>query len=415
MEKIGFQDITTAERTPLASLQNLICVGDAEWDEQGRVVVHENGGVKTECFTSPSDNVAVSVTCRAEKPLTIRIGYVKRGGTICFEGIHSFTVSPKADGVVRLNKNFDASSLAVYYDAISFFVQIDASEQNLFEVVDGRIWNHSELENMDIYAENLEKMLMRIEQKMAQMEYRSSANAENIAVSPSGNRFIVHVDDDGCVSATPVVPNKVLFVGNSLLLGMSMTYGMCATSPRTDFYSQVCAAIRQKNPDVVFTRAHGARFEQLEDATRLDELWLEAPNPYTKRPLCESFTEDLDLIIFQLGTNVNNHERAVTLEKTIDPFLSYVKKSSPRARIVWMHGWGNEHLSGKTIVDACRRWGVGQFSIKDLRTKENEAHIGQEYELPNGEKQVVDEFWIEHPGDFGMKRIADRLIDFLRI
>ncbi len=33
----------------------------------------------------------------------------------------------------------------------------------------------------------------------------------------------------------PVVPKKVLFVGNSLLLGMFNLYGMCSSSPKLVF------------------------------------------------------------------------------------------------------------------------------------------------------------------------------------
>ncbi len=196
-------------------------------------------------------------------------------------------------------------------------------------------------------------------------------------------------------------------------LGMGF-YGMCASSPEDDYVYHVSQAIKAENPDVEITKIHGAPFEQLENADDFDKLW-NVCHPYTKKPMKELFTQDLDLIIIQLGENTNTPERDLVLQKTIDKFISGIKECSPKARIIWVHGFFNEDISGKTIIDACNRWRIGQICLKDLYTRENCAEITQEYLKADGTKAIVEEGWIEHPGNLGMKRIAQRIVDFLKL
>ncbi len=413
MDRLLLKDIQPTLKTPVVSLDKLMLAGDAEFTQSG-IYVKSCGGVKTELFKNNSAAVAVDIKCKSQKPLTVRIGYTKSNGDTTFEGIHPMTYNPEPDGTVELKKTFDAANLIVYYDATAFFVQIDCAEQNTFEITDGLIWQRNDLELSDIYSDNLEGMMLRIEDKFDKEALASSNNIENIMVSPSGKKFILNVDDDGNLYTTPTVPKNVLFVGNSLLLGME-TYGMCSSSPKDDYYYYVTEAIKEKNPDAMFKKVHGARFEQIEDPNDFDAVWNDEPNRYTQRPMKESFTPDLDLIIIQLGTNVNNEQRQYTIGKTIDKFISNIKSSCPKARIIWIHGWDNEQISGKIIRDACVRWRIGHFCIKDLSTKENYAQLGQEYELPDGSRGIVSEYWISHPGNGGMKKIADRIIDFLKL
>ena len=129
----------------------------------------------------------------------------------------------------------------------------------------------------------------------------------------------------------------------------------------------------------------------------------------------DSFSDDVDLIIIQLGENTNTLQRNEVLKANIDKFISGIKTKSPKARIVWVHGFFNENISGQTIIDACNRWRIGQLCIKDLYTRENCATASQTYVKGDGTVEKVQEGWIEHPGNLGMKRIADRIIKFLKL
>ncbi len=414
MEKITMRDISAIEKTPIVSLKELIAVGDAEICSDIAIRVASSGGAKTKPFKSNYSAVTVSIKCKTEKKLTLKIGYIKGNGDISFDGIKEIRANPDKNGYVHFWKIFDAANLIVYFDAVEFFVQIDCEEKNCFSVVDGLVWERKNFEESDIYGANLEQIIYKIEQRLSKTLYENSNNTENIAVSPNGKKFILNVDDDGQVYTTSTVPNNILFVGNSLLLGMG-NYGMCSTSSRADFYYHVCEGIKKKNSNASFKRVHGAMYEQLADREKFDSLWNEAANPFTGKPMKESFTKDIDLIIIQLGENVSTQERAKSLIETVDKFIALIKQSCPKARIIWVHGWFNEWLSGSIIVDACRRWRIGQICIKDLNTKENQGKLGQKYELANGESAAADDLWLTHPGDAGMKAIADRIIDFLKM
>ncbi len=414
MEKITMRDISAIEKTPIVSFKELIAVGDAEICSDIAISVEGKGGVKTKLFKSNYSAVTVSVKCKTDKALTLKIGYIKGNGNISFDGITEIRANPDSNGHVHFWKIFDAANLIVYFDAVEFFVQIECEEKNKFSIIDGLIWERKDFEESDIYGSNLEQIIYKIEHKLAKLSSESSNNTENIAVSPNGNKFIINVDNEGNLSTTPIIPNNILFVGNSLLLGMG-SYGMCATSPRADFYYHVCENIKKKNPNAQFNRVHGAMYEQLADEANFDNLWNEVANHFTGKPMKESFTGDIDLIIIQLGENVSTQERAKSLIATIDKFISLIKHNCPKARIIWVHGWFNEWLSGSIIIDACRRWRIGQVCIKDLNTKQNQGVLSQKYELANGKTAVANDLWLTHPGDMGMKAIADRIIDFLKI
>ena len=136
-----------------------------------------------------------------------------------------------------------------------------------------------------IYENDLEKMILKIENRLAKIAFESANNSENIAVSPNGNKFIINVDDFGNLFTTPLIPNKVLFVGNSLTLGMG-SYGMCATAPQNDYAYHVAEFIKSKNPNVSVGRVHGASFEQLEREEDFDYLW-NVYHKYTNKPMKE--------------------------------------------------------------------------------------------------------------------------------
>ena len=60
------------------------------------------------------------------------------------------------------------------------------------------------------------------------------------------------VREDGSEVQVPINPKKVLFMGNSILVGMFSTYGMCATDRYNDYAYHVSQAILERSPDCVF-------------------------------------------------------------------------------------------------------------------------------------------------------------------
>ena len=68
----------------------------------------------------------------------------------------------------------------------------------------------------------------------------------------------------------------------------------------------------------------------------------------------------------------------------------------------------------KNTVDCIRalseRHGFERIDIGDLRCRENESYSGQIRQNAEGEPICVKDTWITHPGDAGMRAIADRIL-----
>ncbi len=413
MESIYLKNILTSSQQPIVSLKELTPFGDAEISKDGTVKITGRGGVRTKKFITTED-VAVSLRLRSEKHITLRVAYIDSKGETHYDGTGEAVSSSVGDGLESIWKGFDAANLAVYRDAVDFFIELVCDGEAEFKVESGIVRGKSELERLSVYAEDLEGIVRNIDKKLAKIAYESASNTECIAESPSGKKFIVKVDDNGGISTAPTVPSKVLFMGNSLLLGMGY-YGMCATSPCNDYFHIVSQAILEKNPNAVIERVHGARFEQLEDVEAFDKAWSEEPNAYTKRPACESFTEDLDLVIIQLVENVNSQNRRRVFAQNIEKLIMSIKKSSPKARILWFYGWWGDPSRDHIVEDACRRHRIACTSIADLYSKSTLGHMGQTYECADGSVKVAPELWLGHPGDEGMALIAHRMIDFIKM
>ncbi len=195
------------------------------------------------------------------------------------------------------------------------------------------------------------------------------------------------------------VYHKVLFVGNSLVHGMG-GYGMCASSPRNDFVYYVSEAIRAVSPDCVFSKLHGAPLEQAE-SREAAEAWWENALP--------SFESDLDLIVFQVADNVNNDLRKENFNAVLDEMVGRILKLCPKAKFLYVYGWYAWHVTHEPIERVIAAYSLPSVNLRDLNVKENQGHPGQLYETPEGLKEVHDN-WITHPGNRGMKLIAERII-----
>ena len=102
-------------------------------------------------------------------------------------------------------------------------------------------------------------------------------------------------------------------------------FGMCATDSKHDYYYYVTRAILQKNPTAKFAKLSGTAFEGSKDLDTAGR-WYAA-----KRYL---FSEDLDLIIIQLGDNVNDNEKKAAFGNNIRQLLAQIKADCPKARVI---------------------------------------------------------------------------------
>jgi hypothetical protein len=209
------------------------------------------------------------------------------------------------------------------------------------------------------------------------------------------------------------IPNKVLIAGNSLLLGMENSFGMCSSAPDKDYFHHLSTYICKFNPGCVFNKLHISGYEHSESVEAFEKWWGEDENVYTKAPSKLSFTDDIDLIILQFGDNINTEAKFATFKADGDTFIERIKSACPKARIIVVNAWYNREPVFSDIVKLCEKHGIERVDIRDLRKIENEARDLKEFLSKDGSMKPVKETWITHPGDNGMRLIGEKIAEYL--
>jgi len=317
-----------------------------------------------------------------EDKLNVRARGLCNGGSfsligICQSGEEKTVYTAELSGAFDISYTFDPVSLGVYQGIVRFYAAISGDCK-----VDG--W------------------------EVSGIEVSPSSFADSSSRVRNGKVPVKHLD--GSVSEVSVIPKKVVFAGNSLLLGMFGSYGMCATDDKHDYAYLVKQAILQRSPDCSFSKLYSSPVEHSESRADLERWFYTDPNLGTKRPACESFTQDLDLITWQLMDNVNTPAKVAAFRENLPELIRLIKSHSPNARMIWIYGWYMKPEILDLIEDTCRQWGIETLNIESAHTPDNRSYSGQISIMPSGEQTVVKDLWITHPGNSGMAAIADMMI-----
>lgn len=337
----------------------------------------ENARFETDRISSLADEVKVNLCARADGKVTFNI--VRFDNELNSKTVYTKELCADEQGRVELEHTFDPVYLFVYESARSFsFVIEGASEITELTVVEGN----------------------------NEAEQGKEVSRDNTGVDKDGNPIVYVKLLNGERAETRRIPRKALFAGNSLLLGIG--YGMCSSAPDKDYYHYVSEHILSFNPDCKFGKLPGSVFERCES--------IEAFEGWYENHVYPQLSEDTDLIILQHGDNIGDEAKVLNFTKTKDLFIERLKKDVPYARIIWVHGWYNKKLSGPYVNEVCDKWDIECIDISSIRCRETEAHHQSEYfDIEEGKLKAVDKAWQTHPGDLGMKRIADRIIATLKL
>ena len=228
-----------------------------------------------------------------------------------------------------------------------------------------------------------------------------------VLTSPSGKKFRISVDDNGSLSAVSTIPTNVQIFGNSLTCYYKDSFpALGATDQNHDWYHYVADYIKSANSSAVIgPRRNIAPWEQ---STNRDEQFNQLIKP--------NLSADTDLVILQLGDNVNSDALHSGFATDVMNLFKEIKAISPKAKIYYIGMW---FCSFQDMIDsaqaACRKYDGTFVNIQDLANDpSNKAYIGEVVTLPDGTTKTLDnEGEAIHPGNTGYKKIADRLIDSL--
>lgn len=376
------------------SIKSLAAEGAAEiMPEEKRIYIKADKecGVSTPLFDSFIEKVQISFHGESMPDSIIRYTLYSYDD----DGKENMVYTTSVKGNFGVDYCFDPVSLAVYQNAVSF-------KFSLCAVTD----------TAEFY---LDKFVIIEGDDGAKADDESELQINNIVTLENDKRGVSVLQKNGEKLVVPIVPKKVLFVGNSILLGMFNTYGMCATSPEKDYAYYVQQEILKLNPDCEFYKLHGGGFEHSESAEAFESWFYHIENKYTNKPAVESFTEDLDLILIQLADNVNTEAKIANFKVNSELLLESIKERSPKARILWIYGWYNKYNSVEKLMELSKRWQMEIVDISGLRSKENESYTGQLSKDVEGQSVVVKDAWVTHPGDKGMKEIGKKIVQALML
>lgn len=237
---------------------------------------------------------------------------------------------------------------------------------------------------------------------------------EQTLASPDGNKWRIIVGNDGTLAAQSLSKRitRMHVIGNSLTyLGWTgWTCGMAASSPEKDWVWMLVQKLRTRNDAVVFhcwddedktsdtvTRVNGYAFESSASAESIMHLVATVP-------------ADADLVILQLGDNVNTDARRMAFNQQVGALAQAIHAKASGAIIVFVSGWFDQPTLNSAIDDAMVRIGGWHLTIGDLNTRANRATLGQTVTYPDRTTHVIDSAGVaQHPGDLGMSAIADRI------
>lgn len=204
-----------------------------------------------------------------------------------------------------------------------------------------------------------------------QIESNSNAidilNADKYLVAPNGKKYLLSVDNDGDLHTLSVIPNKTLFIGNSLLRGNG-AFGMCASSIDNDYYHYVTEAILDADPTATFDKLSGGTFESCTNVPDA-QTWM-------NNTLLSHLGNDIDLVIVQLGDNVNTAEKLNNFETTCSMLIEFIKTNAPNARVAWVGTWYSTAPKQAIIADACSKNQVVFVDISTIRNSSTQSYIG---------------------------------------
>jgi hypothetical protein len=370
------------------------------------VSINDTSGIITNSFT-PSGGIYVTINLNIASSIS---NPTSRPSLTLFNPLNDTWVTTLVeelnygDNIIR----FDPDYYAVYYNLSSFKLVIalaaDPSSTGTITITDFIVYQ-SKIDALNIYGNKLDDTILNIDNKLTSLntsiDQLVSKSPDLTVTSPSGYKYFIQVNDDGSMSLAKQIPSKALFIGNSLLYGFT-TFGMCASDSSHDYYHYVNNKILSLNSNYTVTKHEGYTWEGY---TTLSEQ-----NEWLNTVLLPLLSNDLDLIIIQLGDNINDAAKLAVFEQGTINFLKFIRQNCPKARTVWVGEWYSSSEKQSFIASACIKTGSFFIDISDINITENQSAIGNTVTMDNGSTYTVTQAGVaSHPGNTGMLKIANRI------
>lgn len=224
--------------------------------------------------------------------------------------------------------------------------------------------------------------------QMNQIE-KNTVKAEN---QLEKNQFISFINHEG-------KGKRILFVGNSITrhgvkheIGWHNDWGMAASALEKDYVHVVTKEILQKDSEAAFCICQAAEWER---------NWYDGEKTFELFKSARDFKADI--IIMRVIENCPRDNYTSDLfQKKYGKLVSYLNSSENADIIVTTGFW--KHIADNAIREYAHKNRYAIAELNDLGEKDKMKAIGL----------FEHEGVANHPGDFGMKKIAERIFSELR-
>lgn len=211
--------------------------------------------------------------------------------------------------------------------------------------------------------------------------------------------LIIAISTISCKESGPTQLSfkTILVFGNSITIhppntsvGWFSNYGMAASSKENDYIHLIASKL---NSNVIPVNV---------------SAWEVSHKTFSLSEYDKHFKTIPDLVIIRLGENVLNH---TDFETSLQKFIDYVKSKAPKSKLLitgtfWTNEPINNILKNVSILND-----IPYVPLSQLDTKENISAIGEYVTSEDGTKyKITDHGVASHPGDLGMKNIADTIL-----
>lgn len=384
-------------------------------------VYANNGGLYTSTFTAHSNRVIVYTDLTfTQKGITIQVGYIdKTDNQRKYKTLKKF-VGGKVDKV-----EFDASNLVIYSNAdpatfkLLMQANIDSTVDNdpVGDITLGRLsifdaGGSGDVSSNPMYEPALKNTLGNIIDKLteigADIAELKSKKGSYVTMPDGSEAKLVYVN--GVVTVKGSNYNKVLLLGNSILLGFSTDgshgtpFGCTASDSKHDWAYLLTEKLKVKSPSVTVKKLHDAKFEQAESDS--------AAENYISNEFAAA-DKNNDLVIIQIGDNVNTELRRTTFKNNFSKLIRAIRTNNPAADIVVAGAWFNNANIEGWLQSQSKILNYIFVPLSDLSTSANMATVGDTVTFNDGVQMQVYEAIRTHPGNKGMEAIANRIYDSL--
>lgn len=384
-------------------------------------VYGNNGGLYTQQFSAYSNRVVVYTDLTfTQKGITIQISYIdKTDNQRKYKTLKRF-VGGKVDKI-----EFDASNLVIYSNAdpTTFKLLMQANTDSAVDndpvgdITLGRLsifdaGGSGDVSANQMYEPALKSTLGNIIDKLteigADVAELKSRKGSYVTMPDGSEGKLVYVN--GVVTVKGSNYNKVLLLGNSLLLGFSTNgshgapFGCTASDSKHDWAYLLKEKLKVKSPNVTVKKLHDAKFEQAESDT--------ASENYISNEFAAA-AKNNDLVIVQIGDNVNTELRRTTFKNNFSKLIRAIRTNNPNADVVVAGAWFNNANIESWLQSQASNLNYTFVPLSDLSTSANMATVGDTVTFDDGVQMQVYEAIRTHPGNKGMEAIANRIYDSL--